>query len=95
MYMFKSRLGQLTFSLKRRESEPSQLVLLCCLAWFDDDLPLHVYSSLSTAGQGLPFAYAMYNVHVNSVSETRQSKATTPEDNFFFLKRKNEQDSNL
>ena len=27
-------LGQLTFSLKRRESEPSQVVVLCCLALF-------------------------------------------------------------
>ena len=25
---------QLTFSLKRRESEPSQVVVLCCLALF-------------------------------------------------------------
>ena len=30
------------------------------------------------------------NTHVNSFKETRQSKATTPEDNSFFLKRKNE-----
>ena len=29
-------------------------------------------------------------LHVNSFDETRQSKATTPEDNSFFLKRKNE-----
>ena len=29
-------------------------------------------------------------LHVNSFNKTRQSKATTPEDNFFFLKRKNE-----
>ena len=27
-------MGQLTFSLKKRESEPSQVVLLCCLALF-------------------------------------------------------------
>ena len=31
---FESHLGQLTFSLKRRESEPSQVVLFCCLALF-------------------------------------------------------------
>ena len=30
----------------------------------------------------------MYNVHEQSVIEIRQSKATTPEDNSFFLKRK-------
>ena len=32
---FESHLGQLTFSLKRRESELSQVVLLCCLALFN------------------------------------------------------------
>ena len=32
---FESHLGQLTFSLKRRESEPSQVVLLCCLALYN------------------------------------------------------------
>ena len=32
MLYVESHLGQLTFSLRRRESEPSQLVLLCCLA---------------------------------------------------------------
>ena len=39
-----SHLGQLTFSLKRRESKPSQLVVLCCLALFDESLVCnHVY----------------------------------------------------
>ena len=32
---FKSDLGQLTLSLKRRESQPSLLALLCCLALFN------------------------------------------------------------
>ena len=27
-------MGQLTFSLKKRKSEPSRVVLLCCLALF-------------------------------------------------------------
>ena len=31
---FESHLGQLTFSFKRRESEPSQVVVLCCLALY-------------------------------------------------------------
>ena len=31
---FGSHLGQLTFSFKRRESEPSQVVVLCCLALY-------------------------------------------------------------
>ena len=34
--------------------------------------------------------YIQYAEHVNSVNETREGKATTPEDNSFFLKRKNE-----
>ena len=33
-----SHLGQLTFSLKGRESEPSQFMLLYCLALFDESL---------------------------------------------------------
>ena len=36
-------------------------------------------------------AYPIYwQVHVHSVNETRQGKAATPKDNFFFVKRKNE-----
>ena len=31
---FESHLGQLAFSFKRRESEPSQVVVLCCLAFY-------------------------------------------------------------
>ena len=38
-----SHLGQLTFSLKRRESELSQLVLLCCLALYVSQLFKHVH----------------------------------------------------
>ena len=32
--------------------------------------------------------YLLYYIHVNSVNETRQSKATTPEDNSFFSREK-------
>ena len=39
---FEFHLGQLAFSLKKRESEPSQVMLSCCLALFDESQSCHV-----------------------------------------------------
>ena len=58
LYCLIRPLGQLTFSLKRRESEPSQVVVLCCLA-------LHIVSRLLTVVHAVDsICICTYSVHV-------------------------------
>ena len=65
-YGFGSHLGQLTFSLKGRESEPSQVVLLCCLALFImSQLFNHVHVHVCVHGHKYDTGVCVYNVHVH------------------------------
>ena len=52
---FGSHLEQLIFSLKTRESEPSQVVVLCCLALFDaSQICNHVQSRVAAGFSPFP-----------------------------------------
>ena len=56
--MFESHLGQLTFSLKR-ESELSQVVVLCCLALFNVPHHVHVFIHKMKYRSEKPSVHAM------------------------------------
>ena len=61
---YMSHLGQLTFSLKRRKSEPSQVVVLCCLALFIVfQLFNHVHVHVRTLKLSVHVHVHVYSIH--------------------------------